>query len=168
MAVRADFSVSPVIRHVVARSQGRHRLFPDVRARTAAARHLAELCLRHRLRCIVWCITDRCLHVVAQGGAASLALATDELIGVQPQHGYALATHVKLDLYLLEVARHALQAPVRGGLCRRAIDWPLSSAQDSCGLRSPPEWLDPTPLHDLLGRRDERGYERVRRFIGCC
>ena len=88
-------------------------------------------------------------------------------IGVQPQHGYALSTYVKLDLYLLEVARHALQAPVRGGLCRRAIDWPLSSAQDSCGLRSPPAWLDPTPLHDLLGQRDERGHERFRRFIGC-
>ena len=85
-----------------------------------------------------------------------------------PQHGYALSTYVKLDLYLLEVARHALQAPVRGGLCRRAIDWPLSSAQDSCGLRSPPAWLDPTPLHDLLGQRDERGHERFRRFIGCC
>ena len=165
MAVRADFSVSPVIRHVVARSQGRHRLFPDGRARTAEARRLAELCLRHRLRCIVWCITDRCLHLVAEGGAASLALATDELVGMRPQHGYALSTCVKLDVYLLEVARHALQAPVRGGLCRRAIDWPLSSAQDSCGLRSPPAWLDPTPLHDLLGQHDDRGHERFRRYI---
>src|SRR5262245_2523892 len=165
MAARADCTVSPVIRHVVARSEGRHRLFPDVRARTAAARLLADLCVRHRLRCIVWCMTDRCLHVVAQGSAASIALATDELVGARPRHGQALATFVKPDLYLLEVARHALQAPVRGGLCRRAIDWPWSSAQDSCGLRSPPAWLDPTPLHALLGPRDDRGQERFRRYL---
>ncbi|HTL49365.1 MAG TPA: hypothetical protein VL219_01795 [Steroidobacteraceae bacterium] len=165
MAVRVDISASPVIRHMVARSQGRHRLFPDGTARIAATRRLAELCMRHRLRCIVWCITDRCLHVVAQGGAAPLALATDELVGARLHRGHALSTSVRLDLYLLEVARHALHAPVRGGLCLRAIDWPLSSAQDSCGLRCPPSWLDPAPLFGLLGPRDDRGPERFRRFI---
>ena len=61
------------------------------------------------------------------------------------------------DLYLLEVARHALLAPVRAGLVRRAIDWPHSSARESCGLCPAPAWLDPTPLYDLLGPQDGQG-----------
>ena len=61
------------------------------------------------------------------------------------------------DLYLLEVARHALLAPVRGRLVRRA--------RESCGLNPSPPWLDATPLHDLLGPRDGRGAERFRRYL---
>ena len=165
MALRIDFSVAPVIRHVFARSRGRHSLYPDARARAAAGKQLAEVCLRHGLSCIAWCMTDRCLHVVARGGAVSLALATEELAGSRMRHGHALSTRVKLDLYLLEVARHALLSPVRSGLCRRAIDWPYSSAQDSCGFRPAPEWLDPTPLYELLGPRDDRCEDRFRRFM---
>ena len=146
MALRIDFSAAPVIRHVFARSRGRHSLYPDARARSAAGKQLADVCLRHGLSCIVWCMTDRCLHVVARGGAASLALATEELAGSRLRHGHALSTLVKLDLYLLEVARHALLSPVRAGLCRRAIEWPYSSAQHSCGFGTAPACLDPTPL----------------------
>ena len=166
MALRIDYSAVPVIRHVYARSRGRHCLYPDGRARATAARQLAEVCLRHGLSCIVWCMTDRCLHVVARGRAAPLALATEEFAGKRLHHGHALSALVKLDLYLLEVARHALLSPVRGGHCRRAIDWPYSSAQDSCGIRPSPPWLDPTPLYELLGPRDERSQERFRRFMG--
>ena len=114
MALRIDFSAAPVIRHVFARSRGRHSLYPDARVRAAAARQLADVCLRHAISCIVWCMTDRCLHVVARGSAVSLALATEELAGPRLRHGHALSTLVKLDLYLLEVARHALLSPVRG------------------------------------------------------
>ena len=38
MALRIDFSVAPVIRHVFARSRGRHSLYPDARARAAAGK----------------------------------------------------------------------------------------------------------------------------------
>ena len=69
------------------------------------------------------------------------------------------------DIYLLEVARHALHAPVRGGLVRRVIDWPHSSARETLGLNSAPSWLDPTPLYDLLGPRDGNGASRFRRFM---
>jgi len=165
MALRIDFSAAPVIRHVFARSRGRHRLYPDARIRAAAASQLSDVCLRHAISCIVWCMTDRCLHVIARGSAVSLALATEELAGPRLRHGHTLSTLVKLDLYLLEVARHALLSPVRGGLCRRAIDWPYSSAQHSCGFRPAPAWLDPTPLYELLGPRDDRSEDRFRRFM---
>lgn len=168
MALRVELATVPVIRHLFARSRGRRCLFPDVRSRTLAARQLADVCQRHEIRCIAWCITDRCMHVVARGRAPALTLATEELAGARLAEGHALSTLVKLDLYLLEVARHALLAPVRGGHCRRAIDWAYSSAQEACGLRPAAVWLDSNPLYDLLGPRDDRCHERFRRFMEGC
>jgi hypothetical protein len=113
----------------------------------------------------VWSVTDRCLHFVVRGRASSITLATEEMIGARLRHGHCLTTTVNLDIYLLEVVRHALEAPVRAGHCRRPIDWPHSSARESLGFAPPPPWLDPVPLYDLLGPRDGNGPERLRRFM---
>ena len=153
------------LRHLVARSLGRQALFPDASARAAMSARIADLCARHRLQCLVWCVTDRCLHVVLRGRAAANKLASEELAGSRLRYGHCLSTAVNADLYLLEVARHALLAPVRGRLVRRAIDWPHSSARETCGFHAAPAWLDATPLHDLLGPRDGRGFERFRRYL---
>jgi putative transposase len=166
VALSADFAAVRILRHVVARSRGRRPLYADPASRSAAARRLADACIRHRVICLAWCVTDRCLHFVAGGKPSSIALATDELLGSRLRHGHCLATTVQRDIYLLEVARHALDAPVRSGLVRRAIDWPHSSARESFGFGAPPAWLDPTELYDLLGPRDGKGPERLRRFIG--
>ncbi|MGH8129883.1 MAG: hypothetical protein ACRES3_03400 [Steroidobacteraceae bacterium] len=166
MALSVEIATRVILRHVVLRSRGRRAPYADAGARAAAGRRIAECCGRHRLQCVVWCITDRCLHLVVRGAPAAMTRATDELAGSRLRHGHCLSTIVNQDIYLLEVARHALQAPVRAGLCRQAIDWPYSSARDSFGLRPAPPWLDPTPLYDLLGPRDGKGAERLRRFMG--
>jgi hypothetical protein len=114
---------------------------------------------------VVWCVTDRFLHLVVRGAPGTITLATDELAATRLRHGLYQSTKVNTDIYLLEVARHALLAPVRGGLVRRVIDWPHSSARELLGLSASPSWLDPTPLYDLLGPRDGRGSERFRRFM---
>jgi hypothetical protein len=165
VALSFDHAAEPLLRHVIARSRGRHRLFGDAAARATAARRLAGLCDRHRLHCLVWSVTDRCLHVVLRGGTGASALAAEELGGPALRYGHCLSTIVNADLYLLEVARHALLAPVRAGLVRRAIDWPHSSARESCGLGVAPAWLDPTPLYGLLGPQDGQGGLRFRRFL---
>ena len=54
---------------------------------------------------------------------------------------------------------------MRAGFCRQATDWPFSSARELLGLRPAPPWLDPLPLYDLLGPRDGKGAERLRRFM---
>ena len=166
MALSFDRAAETLLRHVIARSRGRRVLFADAPARAAASRRIAGLCERHRLRCLVFSVTDRCLHVVLRGSSVASALAAEE-IGVSQRHGHSLSTIVNADLYLLEVARHALLAPVRAGLVRRAIDWPHSSARESCGLCPVPEWLDPAPLQDLLGPRDGQGGLRFRRYLEC-
>lgn len=165
MALRVETAAGGVLRHVVAQARGRRPLYGDPGARARVAKQLAHSCTRHRLHCIVWSVTDRCLHVVLRGTASSITLATHELIGARLRHGHWLSTGVNHDIYLLEVARHVLLAPVRAGLCRLPADWPLSSARDSLGLRLPPPWLDPLPLQDLLGPRDGNGTLRFRRFI---
>ena len=165
MALSIDRATAPLLRHVVARSRGRRPLYADAPARAAAAKRLAESCSRHRLKCLVWCVTDRCLHLVVRGAAASITLAAEEIAGVRLRHGHCLSTIVNEDIYLLEVARHALDAPVRAGLVRRVIDWPYSSARESYGLCEASPWLDPLPLYDLLGPRDGKGPERLRRFM---
>jgi putative transposase len=165
MALSLERARELQLRHVVARARGRHALFAGTAARMALVRRLAETTARLRLRCLVWCVTDRCLHLVMRGTASANTLATEELAGSRLRYGHCLSTVLNPDLYLLEVARHALLAPVRGGLVRRAIDWPHSSARETCGLGAVPPWLDPTPLYDLLGPRDAQSPVRFRRFI---
>jgi len=168
MALSVEISTATILRHVVARSHGRRLLYPDAGSRAKAAGRIADACVRHRLQCVVWCVTDRFLHFVVRGTPGKITLATDELAGARSRHGHCLSTNVNADIYLLEVARHALHAPVRGGLVRRVIDWPQSSARESFGLAPAQPWLDPTPLYDLLGPRDGKGSARFRRFMESC
>ena len=165
MALSFDRAEETLLRHVIARSRGRRVLFADAASRAAASRRIAAICERHRLRSPVWSVTDRCLHLVVRGSAAASALAAEEIGGASLRHGHCLSTIVNADLYLLEVARHALLAPVRAGLVRRAVDWPHSSARESCGLCPAPAWLDPTPLYELLGPNDGQGSLRLRRYL---
>jgi hypothetical protein len=165
MALSIETATARSLRHVVAQSRGRRAFFPDTGARAGFARQLSEGCLRHRLRCLVWCVTDRCLHVVLTGAPAGITLATHELVGHRLHQGHWLSSVVQPDVYLLELARHALLAPVRAGLCRQASDWPWSSARESFGLRPVPHWLDPDPLYELLGASDDAGPLRMRRFL---
>lgn len=165
MAQSVEHASIGILRHVVAQAHGRRPLYPDPSARASAARQIADGCTRHGLHCLVWSVTDRCLHVVLRGHASAITLATHELIGARLRHGHWLSTQVHHDVYLLEVARHVLLAPVRAGFCRQPADWPYSSARDSLGLRPAPPWLDPAPLHALLGPRDAQAIDRLRRFI---
>jgi hypothetical protein len=165
MALSIEAGTRRILRHVVAQSRSRRPLYADPAARAGAARQLADSCARHRLQCLVWCVTDRCLHVVLRGTPGAIALATHEIIGHRLRQGHWLSTIVRPDVYLLEVARHALLAPVRGGLCRQPADWPYSSARESFGLRPVPHWLDPEALYELLGGRDDTGPIRMRRFM---
>jgi hypothetical protein len=165
MALSLQRAPAATLRHLVARSRGRRTLFADAASRGAASRRLAEICDRHCLRCLVWCVTDRCMHAVIAGAAPAVTFASEEIASAGLRGAHCLSTVVNRDLYLLEVARHALLAPVRGGLVRRVIDWPHSSAREAYGLQPAPRWLDPVPLYDLLGPRDGRGAERFRRYI---
>ena len=165
MALSIESATAETLRHVVAEARGRRKLYGDASRRTAAAKQLADSCNRHRLKCLVWCITDRRLHVVLCGAPASITLAIHELIGARLQHGHWLSTIVRRDVYLLEVVRHVLLGPVRAGLCRSAADWPHSSARESLGLRPAPAWMDLDALYELLGPGDGNGCLRLRRFM---
>lgn len=165
MALSIDAATGRMLRHVVAQSRGRRPLYADAPARAGAARQLAESCLRHRLHCLVWSVTERSLHAVLRGAPGGIALATSEIVGHRLRHGHWLSTIVREDVYLLEVARHALLAPVRAGHCRHPADWACSSARESFGMRPAPHWLDPDPLYALLDADDETGPIRMRRFM---
>ncbi|MGQ0430467.1 MAG: hypothetical protein ACT4UQ_11085 [Gammaproteobacteria bacterium] len=165
MALPIETTTARALRHVVAQSRGRRLLYPDGNARAGAARQLADGCRRHRLRCLVWCVTDRCLHVVLAGTPGSITLATNELVGHRLQQSHWLSSTVQRDVYLLELARHALLAPVRARLCRQPADWPWSSARECFGMRPVSHWLDPDPLYDLLGANNDTGPIRMRRFM---
>jgi REP-associated tyrosine transposase len=165
MALSIENTAAEALRHVVAQGRGRRLLYRDPERRSAIAGQLAASCLRHRLKCLVWCITDRRLHVVLRGKPASITLATHELIGSRMRHGHWLSTIVNRDVYLLEVIRHVLLGPVRAGLCRQAAEWPFSSARESLGLRPAPAWMDLAAIYELLGPRDSMSINRLRRFM---
>lgn len=165
MALSVEHATAETMRHVFAQARGRRAPFADHAARAALSRQLADVCTRHRLKCLAWCVTDRRLHVVLRGRAAAITLATHEIAGHRLRHGQWHSTIVRNDIYLLEVARHVLLAPVRAGLSRQAADWPYSSARESLGLRPPPPWMDLQPIYDLLGAREGQGSVWLRRFM---
>ena len=88
MALSVESATAGTMRHIVAQARGRRPLYADPVARTRIATQIAASCDRHRLCCIVWCVTDRCLHVVLRGAASSITLATHELIGARLRHGH--------------------------------------------------------------------------------
>lgn len=167
MALSVEALDRRALRHIVAQSRGGRPMHPDRASLAFAARRLADSCMRHRLQCLVWCMTDRCLHVVLCGGPGAIALATNEIVDHRLRQGHSLSSVVRRDVYLLELARHALLAPVRARLCRQAADWPWSSARETFGMRPPPRWLDCDPLYELLGAGDDSGPLRMRRFLQC-
>jgi hypothetical protein len=165
MALSIELATGRMLRHLVAQSRGRSPLYAGPAALAGAARQLGDSCLRHRLQCVVWSATERSLHVVLQGIPGAIALATHEIIGHRLRRGHWLSTIVQHDVYLLEVARHALLAPIRAGHCRRPADWPYSSARESFGLRPAPGWIDLDPLYALLGAQQDTGPLLMRRFM---
>jgi hypothetical protein len=165
MALSLEADTAEALRHVAAQARGRRPLYPDPAGRAAAGRQLGSCCIRHRLRCLAWCVTEERLQIVLRGTPGAITLAVHELIGARLHQGHWLSTTVQRDVWLLEVVRHILLGPVRAGACRSVAEWPFSSGRESLGLRPAPAWLDLAELYALLGPADGRGPERLRRFI---
>ncbi len=165
MASPAPFPAASVLRHVALQGRGRRPLFPDRLQREAAAGRLAGCCLRHGLDCLAWSLTDNGLQLVLAGPAAVLTQAVHELLGQRLRQGRCLSTPVQRDIYLVEVLRHVLNAPVRARLCRHAADWPFSNARELLGLRPAAPWVACGAVYALLGPPDGRGPARLRRLL---
>ena len=116
-------------------------------------RGIGRRCLRHAIGCIVWCMTDRCLHVViARGSAVRSALATRRTRRPRPAPRPRPLDGRQAGSLPARSRAPRAAGPGARRTVRRAIDWPHSSARETCGYRPAPAWLDPTPLYELLGR----------------
>lgn len=165
MALSLEADGAEALRHIAVQARDRRPLYPDLASRSAAGRQLGGCCIRHRLRCLAWCVTATRLQLVLRGSPGAISLAIHELVGTRLQQGHWLNTAVQRDAWLLEVVRHILLLPVRAGLCQDIADWPFSSARDALGLRPAPAWLDLAGLYALCGPADGCSPERFRRFI---
>jgi REP element-mobilizing transposase RayT len=148
--------------HVMSRALVGRALFLDDRDRTAFLGHVEDCVVRHRWRCVAYCLMDTHYHVLVQTPLANLApgmrdLNGDYAQGFNRRHGLAgpvfrdryRSQLVQDDAYLLAAARYIALNPVRAQMTRRAEDWPWSSfAAFRAGVS--PEFVDHQPLLEVL------------------
>jgi putative transposase len=165
------------IYHLAAHGSDRRALFLCDRDRALFLERLAQVCERHELALIAYCLMGNHYHLVAQTADARLSLALKELNGGYSRqfnrlHGrsahliraHALAELIEQESYLLTVCRYLAWNPVGAGLCGEPCEWPWSSYQASAGLEPVPRFLNDSALRDACGgRADWR--QRYRDFV---
>lgn len=75
------------------------------------------------------------------------------------------AVIVETESYLLPLLRDLAWAPVRTGLCKRPGQWSWSSHRAIGKDRSPPPWLDMTPVLDAFGGAEEGPRKAYRSYV---
>ena len=164
------------IHHVYARGNAQQAIYLDDADRERYLGILGKAVVRHRWRCLAYCLMDNHVHLLIETPDPNLGRGIQWLHGLYAQafnQRYGRAGHVfqgrfgavrvKSDAQLLMVARYIARNPVEGGLCERPGEWPWGSHAtgfDDAG----PGWLDMARLLAFFGASggdSRRRYEQL-------
>jgi REP element-mobilizing transposase RayT len=140
---------------------------------------LGKAVVRHRWRCLAFCLMDNHVHLLVETPAPNLGRGMQWLHGAYARafnDRYSRAGHlfqgrfgaVRMlsDAQLLMVARYIARNPVEGGLCREPGEWPWSSHATALGdEHDPPPWLDTPRLLDFFGASGGDGRRRYAQMV---
>jgi REP-associated tyrosine transposase len=139
--------------HVSAKGQGDGRLFRDAGDAERFLAILAQVCRRFDWAVMAYCLLPDHFELVVETRRASLSEGMRRLAGLYGQafnrrhgrrgpvfQGRFKAVLVDGELYLAEVCRELLRAPVEAGLAALARDWRWSSCRAMIKGHTP-DWL---------------------------
>ena len=157
-----------LIRHVMARGNGKMRIFLDDTDNRRFLYLLGEVLADFSIRCWNYCLMPNHYHLTIQPTRPNLSEAIGRLNGGyglwwnrrHGQVGHVFQGRFKDQVvdreeYLVTLSRYVVMNPVRAGLVQRPEDWRWSSYRATVGLCSAPAFLDTTATLDLFGENGE-------------
>ena len=166
-----------LIRHVMARGNGKMPIFLDDRDYRQFVHLLGEVVLEFGLQCWNYCVMPNHYHATLQPDRPNLSEAVRRLNANyagwwNKRHqrvGHVFQGRFKdqivdRDSYLLALSRYVVMNPVRAKLAERPEDWPWSSYRATIGPGPAPAFLATLSTLRLFGDEDESSLRS--RFIG--
>jgi putative transposase len=163
------------IHHVYARGNAKEAIYRDDADRERYLVILGKAVVRHRWRCLAYCLMDNHVHLLIETPVPNLGSGMQWLHSLYAQafnHRHERAGHVfqgrfgavrvRSDAQLLMVARYIARNPVEGGLCGDPDDWSWSSHATAYDEGRAPAWLD---TNRLLGFFGAGGGDSLRRYL---
>ena len=153
-----------LLRHVMARGNGRMTIFKDDRDYRQFIQLLRQAIERYKLECWNYCAMPNHYHVTIRPLQPNLSAALRQLNGRYAKYwnrryssvghvfqGRFKAQIVQDDGYALTLSRYVALNPVRAQLVERPEDWRWSSYAATIGLRPTPSFLATDAALALFG-----------------
>ncbi len=163
--------------HVSAKGQGGGRLFHDADDAERLLTILGQVCRRFEWAVMAYCLLPDHFELVLETRRPSLSEGMRRLSGLYGQafnrrhgrHGPVFqgrfkAVLVDRELYLAEVCREILRAPVEAGLAAQARDWRWSSCRAML-KGDTPDWLADRTLLRLFSDEPATAAARFSSFV---
>ena len=163
--------------HVSAKGQGGGRLFHDAEDAERFLTILSRVCCRFDWAVMAFCLLPDRFELVVETRRANLSVGMRRLSGLFGQtfnrrhsrHGPVFqgrfkAVLVDRQLYLADVCREVLRAPVEAGLAAQARDWRWSSCRTMLKGKAP-DWLAKESLLGLFSDDPDIAAARFSAFV---
>ena len=164
MPRRPREELAGAIHHVFARGNAQQAIYLDDVDRARYLALLGSAVVRHRWRCLAFCLMDNHVHLLVETPAPNRGRGMQWLHGSYARafngrydrsghvfQGRFGAVRMKSDAQLLMVARYIARNPVEGGLCGEPDEWPWSSHASAQNDDEQPAWLDTPRLLAFFG-----------------
>jgi putative transposase len=164
MARFKRIQIPGLIRHVMARGNGRMRIFLDDTDYRHFVYVLGDVVEEFEIECWNYCAMPNHYHVTLQPTRANLSEAIRRLNGIYAQwwnrrhrrighvfQGRFKDQIVQHEEYLQTLSRYVVMNPVRARLVENPQDWPWSSYAATAGFSPPPAFLAVNSTLRLFG-----------------
>jgi putative transposase len=167
------------IRHVMARGNGRMKIFLDEDDYRCFVSLLSEVVHAFRIRCWNYCAMPNHYHLMVQPTLPNISKAVQHLNSVYAQwwnrrhdrvghvfQGRFKDQVVQHDTYQLTLCRYIARNPLRAGLVRSPEEWRWSSYGAIVGCHPDPDFLDLSATLRQFGDEEDRVLQaRFRAYV---
>ncbi|MEO5896400.1 MAG: transposase [Vicinamibacterales bacterium] len=176
MARKTRFQLPGVLRHVMARGNGKMPIFLDDQDYRRFVFLLGDVVEEFEIECWNYCVMPNHYHATIRPRHANISIAMRKLNSRYAQWwnrrhervGHAFQGRfkdqiVQEDSYALALSRYVARNPLRAGLVERPEDWRWSSYGSTAGIETVPSFLSVSSTLRMFGDADPDVLRR--RFI---
>jgi len=175
MARPKRIQIPGLVRHVMARGNGRMRIFEDDKDYRSFILLLGTVVQDFEIECLNYCLMPNHYHVTLRPSLPNLSGAMRHLNGIYAQrwnrrHGHVGHVFqgrfkdqiVQREGYLPALCRYIARNPWRARLVQRPEEWRWSSYGATIGVRPQPAFLEVTQVLKLFGDEHDARLLRAR------